>query len=320
VDWAREGQQWPHHERSRFVVVGGQCWHVQQWPAPSPKARQLLLLHGTGASTHSWRSLAPLLARRAGVVAVDLPGHGFSDSARGDGATLPGMARGVAALLQQIGVAPSLLVGHSAGAAIAARMALDRPQAFRALVSLNGALLPLHGLAGQLFSTLAKLLAANRFVPHLFAWRADDELRARRLVASTGSRIDEASVALYRRLVSDPAHVAGALAMMANWDLRALADDLPRLNLPVYLLAAANDRTLPPTHSQSVALLLPQATLTTLPSLGHLAHEEDPRQVCGHIEPLLARHPARKSLRSRRPPPQVAAERVPPRRNSRDTV
>ncbi|HRD99357.1 MAG TPA: alpha/beta fold hydrolase, partial [Rubrivivax sp.] len=63
----------------------------------------MLLLHGTGASTHSWRRLVPLLARRAGVLAVDLPGHGFSEAARGDGATLRGMARGVAALLREVG-------------------------------------------------------------------------------------------------------------------------------------------------------------------------------------------------------------------------
>ena len=104
VDWARDGRDWPHHAHSRFVVSEGRRWHVQQWPAPSTHAPQLLLLHGTGASTHSWRHLVPHLAPHAGVVALDLPGHGFSDAARGDGATLPGMARGVAALLREIGV------------------------------------------------------------------------------------------------------------------------------------------------------------------------------------------------------------------------
>ena len=79
MDWARDGRDWPHHQHSRFVSSGGRRWHVQQWPAPSAHAPQLLLLHGTGASTHSWRDLVPLLARHAGVVALDLPGHGFTD-------------------------------------------------------------------------------------------------------------------------------------------------------------------------------------------------------------------------------------------------
>ena len=288
MDWARDGHDWPHRERSRFVSSGARRWFVQQWPAPRPQAPQLLLLHGTGASTHSWRSLAPLLAQQAGVVAVDLPGHGFSDPARGDGATLPGMARGVAGLLREMGVSASVLIGHSAGAAIAARMALDQPDGLASVISLNGALLPLHGLAGQVFSPLAKLLAANRLVPQLFSWGANDPKRVRRLVAGTGSRLDDAGVELYGRLVSDPAHVAGALAMMANWDLRDLAAALPGLRTRLHLLAAENDKSLPPEHSQRVAALLPQASFERLPGLGHLAHEEDPQQVAGRIGPLLS--------------------------------
>jgi magnesium chelatase accessory protein len=238
----------------------------------------------------------PLLARHAGVVAVDLPGHGFSDPARGDGATLPGMAHGLAALLRHMELQPDVLLGHSAGAAIAVQMALDneaRPglRAAPALViSLNGALLPLHGLAGQLFSPLAKLLAANRLVPHLFSWRAADKTRVRRLVASTGSTLDDEGVALYGRLVSDPAHVAGALAMMAHWDLRALAARLPRLRTPLHLLVAERDRTLPPSQTQRLVALLPQAGLSRLPALGHLAHEEDPQQVFGALWPLVEAH------------------------------
>jgi len=292
VDWARDGRDWPHHAHSRFVLSAGRRWHVQQWPAPSVHAPQLLLLHGTGASTHSWRHLAPLLAPRAGVVAVDLPGHGFSDAARGDGATLPGMARGVAALLREIGVEPSVLIGHSAGAAIAVRLALDDAAGPASIISLNGALLPLHGLAGQLFLPLARLLASHPLVPRLFARRADDESRVRRLVAGTGSRIDEAGIALYRRLVGDPAHVAGALAMMANWDLRTLAAELPRLHVPLQLLAAEGDRTLPPAHARRVGELLPQAGLTLLPGLGHLAHEEDPQRVFEVLWPLVEQHHA----------------------------
>jgi len=291
VDWSREGPEWPHRSRSRFVSCAGQRWHVQQWPAPRPGAPELLLLHGTGASTHSWRVLAPLLARHAGVLALDLPGHGFSAAAQLDGATLPGMARDVAVLLRQLGLQPALIVGHSAGAAIAVQMALDAAAAGAAvpsaIVSLNGALLPLHGPAWLLFSPLAKLLAAYRLVPQVFAWSAADQTRVRRLVASTGSTLDDEGVALYGRLVRDPAHVAGALTMMAHWDLQALAARLPQLQTPLWLVIGERDRTLPPSHARRVAARLPQARLHSLPGLGHLAHEEDPQAVLQLLQPLL---------------------------------
>jgi magnesium chelatase accessory protein len=288
MDWARDGRDWPHHAHSRFVRSAGRRWHVQRWPAPGPGAPELLLLHGTGASTHSWRALAPLLAAQAGVTALDLPGHGFSAAAPPGGATLPGMAAGVTALLHELGVQPTLIIGHSAGAAIALQMALAQPAGLRSLISLNGALLPLHGLAGRVFSPLAKLLAVSPLVPEFFARRAADPPRLRRLVDSTGSRIDEVGIALYGKLVADPAHVAGALAMMAHWDLQALAEQLPRLRTPLHLIAADGDRTLPAGHAQRVAARLPQARLTLLRGLGHLAHEEDPQRVWQVLQPLLA--------------------------------
>ena len=288
MDWARDGRHWPHHAHSHFVRSGGRRWHVQRWQAQRPGAPELLLLHGTGASTHSWRLLIPLLAAQAGVTAIDLPGHGFSDAASPGGATLPGMAAGVTALLRELGVQPTLLIGHSAGAAIAVQMALAQPPGLRSLVSLNGALLPLHGLAGRVFSPLAKLLAGSPGVPAFFARRAADPPRLRRLVDSTGSRIDDEGTALYGKLVADPAHVAGALAMMANWDLQALARQLPRLRTPLHLIAADGDRTVPPWQAQRVAALLPGARLTLLRGLGHLAHEEQPLAVVEVVLPLIA--------------------------------
>ena len=298
MNWQREGPSWPHHERSRFVDAAGQRWHVQQWPAPAAGAPLLLLLHGTGASTHSWRDLAPLLAKRAGVVTIDLPGHGFSGPAArdapGDGATLPGMARGVRALMAVIGAAPSWLVGHSAGAAIATRMALDDPAGLRGIVSLNGALLPLHGLAGQFFSPMAKLLALNPLVPRFFAWRAGDPMALRRLIGSTGSTLDAEGEALYRRLVTDPDHVAGALAMMASWDLEAMQDSLPFLGVPLHQVVAERDATVPPRNAQRVQHLLPAAaagSLTQLAGLGHLSHEEQPQQTAELLLRLLSETP-----------------------------
>ena len=74
--WAIEGRNWPHRGHSRFVLAGRLRWHVQTFgPDTAPI---MLLLHGTGAATHSWRDLAPLLAMRFRVIVPDLPGHGFT--------------------------------------------------------------------------------------------------------------------------------------------------------------------------------------------------------------------------------------------------
>lgn len=277
-----EGRDWPHRAQSRFVEAGGLHWHVQSFGAED--APVALLLHGTGAATHSWRGLAPLLAARFRVIAPDLPGHGFTSGRLREGATMPAMARAVAALLGALDVRPALLVGHSAGAAIAARMVLDGLAAPQAIIGLGAALMPFPGLGAALFPSLARLLFVNPFAPHLFAGIAQMPGEVGRfLERSTGSRIDAVGVACYRRLFASPAHCAGALAMMAEWDLAALKRDLPRLAPPLLLLHGARDAAIPSSGAREAAALIRDARIEMLAGLGHLAHEEQPETVAARI-------------------------------------
>lgn len=280
LDWQRDGRSWPHRAASRFVEAGGLRWHVQRFGAGG---EPLLLVHGTGAATHSWRGLAPLLAERFEVLAMDLPGHGFTSTPVAPKLSLPGMADALATLLDTLHARPAVAVGHSAGAAILARMCLDGAIAPRLLVGLNGALLPLRGIAGRTFLPLARLLVMNPLTPRLFARRARSDAFVRRLLDGTGSRLDETGRALYGRLAASPGHAYGALAMMANWDLEPLARDLPALGTPLLLVSAGNDRTIAPAEGARVAALLPDAPHIVLPGLGHLAHEEDPQRVAALI-------------------------------------
>lgn len=284
LDWDRDGRDWPNAEYSRFESVGGLRWHVQDLGA----GPVLLLLHGTGATTHSWAGLAPLLAEDFRVVAPDLPGHGFTQLASARQSSLPGMAGSIAALLRHLELSPELVVGHSAGAAVLARMCLDGAISPAGLVSLNGALLPLHGIPGHLFAPAARLLASIPAVPRFFAYRASDRRMVERLVRQTGSTLPAAAVDRYRRLLGSPKHVSAALRMMANWDLVPLARELARLPCPLYLIACDNDRAVPPSEARRVLALLPDARLRRIRGLGHVGHEEDPELFATLIRSISA--------------------------------
>ena len=273
--WSKDGADWPNRDASHFVEAAGLRWHVQRMG----EGPTLLLIHGTGAATHSWRALLPLLAKRFSVVAPDLPGHGFTQSPPPHRLSLPGMASDLGALLRKLDVKPEISLGHSAGAAIAARMCLDNKIAPRLLVAVNGAFMPFGGVANHLFSPLAKLLVMNPLVPRAFAWQASNAGAVERLLANTGSTIDQQGAALYRKLTSDPVHVAAALRMMANWKLESLLHDLPRLATTLLLITAENDRSISPDVARQVREIVPQAIIEHLPGLGHLAHEEQPALI-----------------------------------------
>jgi len=280
LDWASERDSWPHADSSSFHVVDGLGWHVQTMG----KGPELLLIHGTGASTHSWRGLAPMLAERFTVIAPDLPGHAFTSRVPRQRLALPAMAAAVNALVQALEFRPEIVVGHSAGAAILIRCCLDGGLAPAGIVGINAALLPFRGAAGLLFPPLAKLMYLNPLTPRLIARSAVNRDRVVRLIRDTGSELDDAGIEYYARLFQQPAQVATALGMMAHWDLRRLACDLSDLDLPLLLIAGENDKAVAPDQADTVARRIPDACVTRLPGLGHLAHEEDPAAVAAVIE------------------------------------
>jgi magnesium chelatase accessory protein len=288
LDWERDGRDWPNRAASRFVQAGGLRWHVQSFDALRD-APSVLLLHGTGAANHSWRGLAPRLTTTFRVLAPDLPGHGFTDLPGPRGLSLPGMAQALAALLAATNTAPDLIVGHSAGAAIAARLVLDGHAAPRGLVGLNPAFLPFGGLPGQLFSPAARWLGGLSAAPKLFARLGASPAVLDRLLRSTGSEIGDDGRRGYAMLVSNAGHVAGALGMMAHWDLGPLQRQLPGLPCPLLMIVGARDTTVPPEQAQGVQHRVPGSTVETLAGLGHLAHEERPDQVADRIATFAAR-------------------------------
>ncbi|WP_242186285.1 alpha/beta fold hydrolase BchO [Sphingomonas sp. CARO-RG-8B-R24-01] len=278
--WSEEGRDWPNRASSRFVDAGRVRWHVQVMGA----GPVVLLVHGTGAATHSWRDLAPLLAQRFTVVAPDLPGHGFTTGRPAGGLAMPALARALGDLLDALDVAPDLVVGHSAGAAIALRMVLDRRIRPAGVVGLSSALMPFPGLAAKVFPTLARMLFVNPFAPHLVAAMARGPGDAERFLRqATGSRIATDGVALYRALFATSDQVAGAITMMASWDLEAFARDLPKVTVPTLLIHGAADRAIPSASVRQAAALLPDSRVELLPGLGHLAHEERPADIAGLI-------------------------------------
>jgi magnesium chelatase accessory protein len=259
----------------RQIPTNGLSWHVTE----TGSGPVCLLLHGTGASSHSWHALTPFLSDRYKVIAVDLPGHAETLTPKSADLSLPAMAKALNELLILENIQPHMIIGHSAGAAIMAELCLSHDCPAAHLVSINGALLPLQGIAGWVFSPMAKLSAAAGWLPKLFASRANDPRQVRRLLESTGSVIDASTLGVYQSLFQNPQHVAGVLRMMAHWKLEPLLPRLSKLMTPIQLIAATGDRTIPLRDAYRLNTLMTQSTLHIIENKGHLVHEEAADQV-----------------------------------------
>jgi magnesium chelatase accessory protein len=282
MNWARDLSNWPLADYSRRVTCRPHRWHVQEMG----KGPTLLLIHGAGGATHSWRDVMPVLARHAHVVALDLPGQGFTQAGTRARSGLMPTVEDIAALCTQECWQPVAIIGHSAGAAIALRLSqrllspLGKPPA---VIGINPALGKFEGVAGWLFPVLAKALALNPLTPWLFTLGGASDRRARQLIEGTGSQLNDDGYRLYASLMSDREHVAGTLQMMASWVLDGLIGDLPNIETHTLFLAGDKDSAVPVKVAQRAGSDMPDATVEILPGLGHLAHEEAPDLVAARI-------------------------------------
>lgn len=279
---------WPLRAHARRIRARHDWWVVEHGTGP-----EVLLLHGAGASGHSFRHLAPALAGHRCLI-PDLPGQGFTRAGtRGRFGIVP-MAEDLAALCQAAGWRPDLVIGHSAGVPLALQLSTLIP--VKAVIGLNAALGQFDGAAGFLFPLLARALAATPFVPAVVSRLWGNEAKVRALIEGTGSQLDAAGIAQYVTLVRRASHVDGTLGMMAAWRVDRLMAGAAGLTVPTLLLANAGDRIVPPRISEDAARMLPRAEMRRMPVLGHLAHEENAAAVLAEVsdwlDPLARAQPA----------------------------
>ncbi|MGP3697361.1 alpha/beta fold hydrolase BchO [Rhodobacter sp. NSM] len=285
MDLDRMPLDWPGRASMRRIDCAPHQWCVlDQGSGPV-----VLMLHGAGGSSHSWRNLVPLLAPRFRIVAPDLPGQGFTKAGQRR-FSLDAMAEDMARLCAAEDWGPPVIIGHSAGAALALRLAQILPRPPRAVVGINAALGNFEGTAGWLFPLIAKMLTLNPFIPPIAARLFGVENRVRSLIGSTGSDLDEEGLRQYTTLIGDHVHVDGTLAMMSQWRLDELQRQLPAIDVPTLLIAAARDGTVPARISREAAARMPLGTYVEMPGLGHLAHEEDAAGVAAILLPFLEAH------------------------------
>lgn len=274
-NWLTDGRDWPHRDTSAFLQMGRETWHLQRMGSGA----KVLLLHGTGASTHSWAGLLPLLAEQYDTLAIDLPGHGFTQMRPGFVPSLDNVSIAIRRVLEALEFQPSLIAGHSAGAAIALMLARQLPHQPERIVSLNGALKPFAGAMGVIAPMMAKLSTIGGFAARSLAKSAEDVGRVERLLLDTGSVLPRDYIARYATLMRCRGHVQNTLRMMANWNLTAIERICSELEMPVLFVAGQNDRTVPPDAAMDMARVTPQGSFVCLHGLGHLAHEEAPDTI-----------------------------------------
>ena len=273
---------WPNRSNSEFIKSDNYNWHIQKFGSTGKK---LLLSHGTGASSHSWSPLIENLNLEFEILCLDLPGHGFTRALAGQKKQLMIIVDQISLLLRNIDFYPNIVMGHSAGAAVAYELA-KKIETKPNTIAINAAFGQFSGLAGVAFPYFAKIASSTTIPARFLSLLASKEEIVRKLLASTGSIIPDLQKKCYQYLFSNTEHVDGTLQLMADWDLGYFLDRLPEETAPIHFLVGDKDTNVQPHISKSWDQSMPNSSLTQFNGLGHLLHEESPSTVSTILENL----------------------------------
>jgi pimeloyl-ACP methyl ester carboxylesterase len=256
------------HGYRRAFVCGG------QGPA-------VLLIHGIGDNSDTWRPVLEQLARRHTVVAPDLLGHGRSEKPRAD-YSIGAYANGMRDLLSVLEIDRVTVVGHSLGGGVAAQFAYQYPERCERLVLVGS------GGVGRSVSPLLRIAAvpgAELLMPFL---GLPPVRAASRLAADLLCRFDtplgrdaEEVLAVFDTLPDTDARRAILRTLRSGVDWRGQAITmLDRAYLaegiPTLIIWGRHDAIIPLGHGRLAQAAMPGSHLEIFDDAGHFPHHTDP--------------------------------------------
>ncbi|MBB5153754.1 alpha/beta fold hydrolase [Saccharopolyspora phatthalungensis] len=257
-------------------------------------ADTVLMVHGLRGTHHGLELVAAGLPDQH-VVIPDLPGFGDSGPMTERRHDVAGYAHVITELIERLGgrTRPIVLLGHSFGSIVAARVASANPELVRRLVLINAIATPalrgphvvLSGLTSAYYTLGKRLplraghsLLSNRWVV-LAASRAMTRTKDKRLRGF----IDESHLRYFSRFHS-PALLSETFEASVT---HTVADHADALRMPTLLIAGESDEIAPLAGQRALAARLADAELVVIPDVGHLVHYETPGPAAEAIQRFL---------------------------------
>lgn len=257
-------------------------------PADAPT---LVLVHGFGASVHSWDGWTKGLSDAYRVISVDLPGHGLTEAPNDYAPSMAGFAEDVHAFAQAKGLDRFVIAGFSMGGHVAAKYALAYPERTEGLI--------LIGAAGWRDERMdgAPLLFRLMSVPLVSDVLRDADASAftRRTLRAAfvdQSFATEAMVARYTDLSRGPGHrliISRMITRIRGEEYMTSERLAPLASIPTLVLHGEQDRIVPVDFGRRYHAAIPGSELVTWPNVGHLPQEEITEDSLAVVRPFLAR-------------------------------
>ena len=250
----------------------------------------IILLHGFGGCSYSWRFLAPELAKDHRVFTIDLKGYGLSDKPEDGNYAVSGQADLVAAFIRSQDLHDLVIMGHSMGGGVTLMTYLkvreDEPGRIKSLVLIDSAGYPqkmpwfiwlakapgLGSVGGKLISPR---FAAAQVLRKCYYYK--DKI--------TEEQID--TYAYYGSLPGAREAVVATAKQIVPDDIDALIAQYKTIRVPVLIVWGEEDEVVPLSVGKNFKRDIPGSELVILPKCGHMPPEEEPGETTRIVKEFL---------------------------------
>jgi pimeloyl-ACP methyl ester carboxylesterase len=285
----------PPASASQFVEVRGMQVHIRD-EGQRGDAQPIVLLHGTGASLHTWDGWVQELAKTRRVIRFDLPGFGLTGPYRGEWVaqgeryTLLNYAKFVVATLDALGMSqPVVLGGNSLGGQIAWETAdylrSSQPRRVAGLILVDSAGYPFESISVPIGFRIARIRALALLQENTLP-RALIEASVRDVYGDP-SKITPALIDRYFELALRQGN-RRALGLRMRENLADAPERIALIKQPTLILWGGQDRLIPPSNARRFAQDIAGSKLVMFDALGHVPHEEDAAQTVVAVQAFLA--------------------------------
>jgi pimeloyl-ACP methyl ester carboxylesterase len=250
----------------------------------------IILLHGFGACTYTWRYLAPALARDHRVFALDLKGYGLSDKPADGKYAVSDQADMVAAFIRRQDLHDLVIMGHSMGGGVTLmtyfKVRQDNPARVKKLVLIDSAGYPqkmpwfIRFARIPLINIIGSWLASPRFAAHMVLRKCYYNKNK-----ITDEQID--TYAYYGSLPGARQAVMATAQQIVPDNIDAVTARYKTIKVPVLIIWGAEDEVVPLSVGQEFKRDIPDSELMILPQCGHIPPEEEWQQTNKLVEAFL---------------------------------
>jgi len=269
---------------STFVEVRGMQLHVRD-EGPRDDPVPIVLLHGTGASLHTWEGWTQVLNRDRRVIRFDLPGFGLTGPSPDRVYTIESYVDTLLALADALHVQRFIVAGNSLGGYVAWATAALHPQRVDRLILVDAAGYPFQSQSIPLAFRIARAPILNRLMR---------DVLPRAIVASSlrdvygdPSRVTPGLVDRYFDLATRAGNREALVARFDQTRPGALAERVREIQVPTLILWGREDRLIPLEFGERFARDIQGSRLVVFDTLGHVPHEEDPVRTVEAVLPFI---------------------------------